>query len=385
MSSKSSREKMIQSISKELGVPNLFEILATTSTRRLKPILLHAFKERAETRNPVELLREYVQKQEFLGVSTIAQDVLFRNALIFHETVRSAFEPVQTSPIAPLGLNSALSSLSQNNVLSTIQDSEVVGAFTNQLALECSRRRKELVSKGDDSAVHLSTAGRVLRLQPFDSGKGYMQHFYLFALCSVGIKTVSGERFATATMRMHIQKLLDVLTAFSREGYHSQNITVKISDIRFLEQLIGALNLPREEITGNSLNDEFDLFDRYNIQFPREVANANDLTPQVFKRVGMSDHKEYYTHMERRIMTPLRSLYPHVRFCFGFNRKAGLGYFPHICFHIFADNPRGTTIQLSDGGVLDWAGRMLNNRKEVTVGSVIGGELLQKMFDASSM
>ena len=380
MDPKGSEEKMLQSISEELGVPNLLEILSTTPMRRLKPVLKRAFKNRAGARKPIELLQEYERMQEFLGISPITQDTLFRNALVFHETVRSVFEPVQTSPIAPLGLNSALSSISQNNVLSTINDSEVIGAFTNQLALECSLRRKKMASKGDGSAVHLSTAGRVLRLQPFDKNKGYMQHFYLFALCSGGLQTSSGDRFATVTMRMHIQMLLDVIFALNKEGYKSQNITVKISDIRFLEQLITAQQLPREEITRNSLNDEFDLFEKYSIPFPKEVECANDLKPSMFEGVGIADHREYFTNMERRIMTPLRQIYPQVRFCFGFSRKAGLGYFSHLCFHIFADNQKGDTIQLSDGGVMDWAAKLLNNRKEVTVASVIGGELLQRLF-----
>ncbi|MFA5355229.1 MAG: hypothetical protein WC302_00625 [Candidatus Paceibacterota bacterium] len=380
MDPKSSEEKMLQSISKELGVPNLLEILSTTPMRRLKPILIHAFKNRAKARKPTELLREYERRQEFLGIGPIAQDKLLQNALIFHETVRPVFESVQTSPIAPLGLNSVLSSVSQNNVLSTINDSEVVGAFTNQLALECSLRRKQKTSKGDCSAVHLSTAGRVLRLQPFDKDKGYMQHFYIFALCSGGLQTSSDERFATATMRMHIKMLLDVISALHKEGYKSRNITVKVSDIRFLEQLIAAQKLPREEIIRNSLNDEFDLFEKYRVPFPKEVECADDLCSSIFEGIGIANHKEYYTNTEHRLMAPLREMYPQVRFCFDFNRKAGLGYYLHLCFHIFASNQKGDMIQLSDGGAMDWAAKLLNNRKEVMVASVIGGELLQRLF-----
>ncbi len=380
MDPRSSEEKMFQSISKELGVSNLLEILSVAPMRRLRVIRKRVFKNKAKAKKATELLQEYEKNQRFLGISSISQEKLLQNSLIFHETVQSVFESVQTSPIAPLGLNSVLSSVSQNNILSTISGSEVVGAFTNQLALECSLRRKQRAKRGDTSPVHLNTTGRVLRLQPFDEDKGYMQHFCIFALCSGGLRTPSGEKFATPTMRMHIKMLLDVILALHENGHKSQNITVKISDIQFLEDLIVGLKLPREQIVKNTLCDEFDLFDEFGVQFPKEVEHADDLEASMFENVGITDHKEYYASMEQRIMTPLRRMYPQVRFCFNFNRKAGLGYYPHLCFHIFATNKEDDVVQLSDGGIMDWAAKLLDNKKEAMVASVIGGELMQKLF-----
>ena len=192
---------------------------------------------------------------------------------------------------------------------------------------------------------------------------------------------ISGPRAFYAFVKAMLNFNLDVTTLGITNVKALGVVTLNLdAAIRFLEQLITAQQLPREEITRNSLNDEFDLFEKYSIPFPKEVECANDLKPSMFEGVGIADHREYFTNMERRIMTPLRQIYPQVRFCFGFSRKAGLGYFSHLCFHIFADNQKGDTIQLSDGGVMDWAAKLLNNRKEVTVASVIGGELLQRLF-----
>lgn len=380
MNTKNPEEKMLQSISEELGVTNLLEILSTTPMRRLQPILVHAFKSRAKARKPTELLQEYERKQEFLGISSIAQDELYRFALACHEATRLTFEAVQTSPIAPLGLNAVLSMVSQNNTLSSIRGSEVVSDFTSQLALECALRRKQNTARKDDSVVHLSTLGRVLRLQPFDKSKGYMQHFNLFALCSGGQNKPEYGGFAVPTLQKHIATLLNAISVLHREGYKSSNITVKVSDTQFLDQLIDAINLPREEILQNSLNDEFDLFAEYQVQFPREIETADELTPTMFSDNGLVDRVGYFTHIERGIIEPLRSTNPDVRFCFDFNRKAGLGYYPHLCFHIYATNQKGSVVQIADGGAVDWAAKLLGNKREAMVTSGIGAELMQKLF-----
>lgn len=380
MNTMSLEEKMLESISEELGVSNLLEILSTAPMRRLQPILVHAFKNRAKARKPTELLQEYERKQEFLGIGSISQDNLYKFALKCYEVVGSLFEPVQTSPVAPFGLNTALSMVSQNNILSSIRGLEVVSDLTSQLALECALRRKGNIARKDDSEVHISTSGRVLRLQPFDKGKGYMQHFNLFALCSGGPNKSSGGGFAVPVLQKHIATLLDVLSTLSEEGYKSSDITVKISDMRFLDQLIDAMRLSREDILRNSLNDDFDMFKEYRVQFPREVESANDLSPGMFKYNGLADRVGYFSHIEQGIMKPLREVSQGVRFCFDFNRKAGLGYYPHLCFHIFASNRKGDVVQIADGGAVDWAAKLLGNNREAMVTSGIGSELMQKLF-----
>jgi hypothetical protein len=380
MDPKNSEEKMLQSISKELGMTNLLEILSTTPMRRLQPILVHAFKNRAESKKPTELLQEYEKKQEFLGISSIAQDELYRFALTCHEATQSTFEAVQTSPIAPLGLNAVLSMVSQNNTLSSIRGSEVVSDLTTQLALECALRRKWNIARKDESDVHLSTSGRVLRLQPFDKSKGYMQHFNLFALCSSGPNKLERGGFAVPMLQKHIATLLNIISVLHKEGYRSSDIAVKISDMRFLDQLIHSLKLPREDILQNSLNDDFDLFTEYQVQFPKEVETARELKPTMFSENGLTDKINYFEHIERDIIDPLRSTNPNVRFCFDFNRKAGLGYYLHLCFHIYATNQKGNVVQIADGGAVDWAAKLLGNKREAMVTSGIGAELMQKLF-----
>ncbi len=380
MTPKLSQDKMLQRIVKELGVPNLLDILTNAPLHRLRPLLIHAFKHRSQMVNPSHLLEEYEQRQEFLGISSLSQDALYRFALICLETANPMFHAVQTSPIAPFALNAALSKISQNNTLSSIRGSEVVSDLTSQLALECALRRKRYASLGDKTPIHLSTAGRVLRLQPFDKNRGYMQHFNLFALCSGGVNGGKNEGFAIPTLQNHIDMLLEVLNALRVHGYKASDITVKISDIQFLNNLIEARSLPREEILRNSLNDDFDLFERYNIAFPREVESARELAPSLFKRNNLPVRTGYFAHIEKTLIAPLRTKHAGIRFCFDFSRKSGLGYYQHLCFHIFGATQNNHTVQLADGGIVDWAAKLLGTKKEAMVISGIGAELVQKLF-----
>jgi len=367
--------KMLESISEELGVPNLLEVISSAPMHRLVPILVHAFKKKVAAKSPHVLLREYEDKQGFYGTSTLSQPQLYAFAGACHEAIATAFGAVQTAPIAPLGLNSVLSKVSQNNTLSTIRGSEVVSDLTSQLALECALRRKQ-----GANVVHLCTYGRVLRLQPFDKERGYMQHFNMFALCSGGRNSSTGGDFAVPTLRSHISSLLDIIDALRKLGYDCDDITVNMSDMRFLDQLITAQGLPREEVLRNSLNDEFDLLGQYQIDFPREVASGIELTPAAFARLGLEDRSGYFSVVEDKIISPLRIKYPNVRFCFDFTRKAGLGYYPHLCFHIFARSRTRTRIQVCDGGAVDWLTKLLGSPREAMVISGIGAELMQKLF-----
>jgi len=174
--------------------------------------------------------------------------------------------------------------------------------------------------------------------------------------------------------------LLNAISVLHREGYKSSDITVKVSDMRFLDQLIDAIKLSREDVLRNSLNDDFDLFTEYRVQFPREVETADELKPSMFSDNGLADRVRYFVHIERGIIEPLRSTNPNVRFCFDFNRKAGLGYYPHLCFHIYATNQKGSVVQIADGGAVDWAAKLLGNKREAMVTSGIGAELMQKLF-----
>jgi len=374
--------EMLRSICEELGIPNLVDVLAETPLRRLQPILVNAWKRRSVAKKATDILNEYGSKKQFYGVGAIPQDQLMDFAQICYSAVPFEFDFVEMSPITPLGVNTALSNLSQNKILATIRGSEVVGDATTQLSLECAYRRKKLLLNSSSIAkdVHLCSSQRVVRLQPFDSSKGYMQHFNLFGLCSGG-RNLESKAFAIEWIRKHITILLDMLMALRKNGYLFNDISVSISDIRFIEQIASSLGIPREAIIRQSADEDFNLFREFKVDFPEEVENISSISAENFLRHGLTDQTAYFSHLENDILNPIRQQYQNIRFCFDFSRKDGLGYYPHICFHIFAKDRNGRHVQLADGGAVDWLAKLLNNQKEAMVTSGIGSELIQKLFN----
>ena len=370
-----------EKMNEKLGIPNLDEILAEKPLRDLNPIFIKAFRERAANRNPNEILQDYESKNEFYGVSSIDQRKLIKLESTFYEILPEKFHAVEVSPISPLGLNSVITKVSQDISLSTIRGSEVISDPTTSLVLECAmRRKKQLVNENTRmELVNLATAQRVLRLQPFDKDKGYMQHFTLFGLCTGGRDKGEASFVVDSTIE-HISIWLDLIKHLKNSGYAFDNISVNISDIRVLEKLITTLSLPREEINKNSFNEDFDFFKEYNIRIPKEIFSMQEIKTELFEQYGLGDKIAYLSALEQRVIQPLREKYPDIRFCLDFARKGGLGYYQNVCFHIFASNFNGRNIPLADGGSVDWLGKLLSSNKERAFTSGFGAELVQKLF-----
>lgn len=85
------------------------------------------------------------------------------------------YEALDLAPVEPLGANSLLTTIDQNNILATVRGTEVVADPTVLLALEAAVRRRQGVD-----VVRLCAAHRVVRQQAFEPPAP--QHFRLFAL-----------------------------------------------------------------------------------------------------------------------------------------------------------------------------------------------------------
>jgi hypothetical protein len=89
------------------------------------------------------------------------------------------FEELLLAPHAPLGTSSVLGGFSQDRVMTTIADTEIVSDSTNVLALECAHRRRAPAARRHQSPTRLAASHRMLR--PRDGA-----HFGLLALCTAG-------------------------------------------------------------------------------------------------------------------------------------------------------------------------------------------------------
>ena len=145
----------------------------------LQSLLLAVSRARAGRVSPARVARRW-REDRFVRPSEHDPRLLARIQARLWEMLPAAFVGVELSPVAPLGTCSAVATVDQNWVVSTVRGTEVVSDPTNALAVEATTRR----SAGErGQRVDLATCHRVLRGQAV-SGPGLLAHFRLFALVS---------------------------------------------------------------------------------------------------------------------------------------------------------------------------------------------------------
>jgi hypothetical protein len=190
-----------------------FEQLATgLAGPDLHSVLLEVMRRRAESRAPADVLAQYLRDR---FCSPAAIDLRTSHALDGHLLdAADEFEALELSPVAPLGVSSAVAQTGQNRVLSALRMTEVVSDPTSVLALECARRLRA----DHESPVHLATSQRVVRAQPAPNLPGYSQHFRIFVLASGG-REAKDHAFTVQTVLMHIRTMLRALDRLEQHGY----------------------------------------------------------------------------------------------------------------------------------------------------------------------
>ena len=310
------KNKIIEGITKKAGLPNLIESLVHhLSFSELQSLLLKVFELKVGTRSLSDILTDY-QSNRFVQPSDI--DPIIRRSLdlsIF-SLLPEGFELVDLSHLAPLGTSSVLTTVHQNNIVSTIRNMEVAADTTNILALECALRRKDLYQKDPKSIgrVKLCSSQRITRGQPFE-GKSFSAHFCVIALCSAG-KDEGNDKFEAECLTEHI------------------NFYVKIIDQLIDKKEIRNINIKFFEYEGY---DNTDIFENIKSQF----ASRKDVSIKI----------------ERK-------------------SEFGKGYYLRLRFSISVVNQNHQEFDYIDGGFTDWTSKLLNNKKERLLTSGIGTDYL---------
>ena len=125
-----------------------------------------------------------------------------------------AFESIELSPVAPLGVCALMGHASQNKVLSALRGTEVVSDPTNVMALECARR----LQIGGASVVRLATSHRCVRAQPIPKRRGMTSSFRIFCLASAGLER-QNHAFLVDAIAEHMQTMLHALDQLEPHGF----------------------------------------------------------------------------------------------------------------------------------------------------------------------
>jgi hypothetical protein len=304
--------KFLARIVEEAGVADLLEILAERLPGSdFNSLLLEVFNRRAAAVEPAGILQNY-GRNPLVRPGTIDPRVLHKMESISFDLIPSGFEPVDLSPVCPLGTSAAVAPVSQNVVLSALRGAEVVSDSTNVLALECAlRRRAHVQGRRPKVPVKLCAAHKHLRTQRMAEDY-FSPHFRIFALASAGRDT-GNSAFETDALKEHL---------------------------RFYLRLLAKLIVRTDGL---------------------ELA------------VGLTDFRgAAVAGLENAVLAPLREEFPGVRFGVDGERTKGKGYYDGICLQIGARVDGARYDLIVDGGFTNWVRKLLQDEKERLLASGIG-------------
>jgi hypothetical protein len=316
-SSRMTTEKIMARIARALADGDPLQALASGLTPTdLQSLMLHVYRQRSRHKSPAELLSLY-ERTAMLRPSTADARRLGDIERVATQCA-PAFEAVALSPVAPLGINTVLGEIDQNNCLATIRNGEVLADPTTALALEAALRRRA----GTAGIIELCSCARALRLQPFDV-PGFSPHFALFSMISAG-RDRGSRAFEMQALRDHIGVYLKFLDVLQGRGYRFAQVEVNLT----------------------------------------ETANDDRVLRQA----------------QAEVLEPLAAEHPAADFGIDQSREQGRSYYKGLCIGLYAKDPAGVRMNIGDGGFTDWTQRLLSNGKERLLVSAIGIELIAKRF-----
>lgn len=323
---------------------------------------------------PNNILKNYTEKHTYFEPSKTDPRVYNEISDIFFNSVDNDFECIELSPINPIGLNSVLTETNQNNILSTLRNSEVVSDSSIAMALECAYRiRKEKISMHN-----LASSTRLLRMQSYNSGKKnhWSQHFRACSLTS-SFRNIENNMYDSLILQ--VRNWLKVIQKIS-EKIKINSIEVNICYLPLIKEIYSVYEVNMKRILSNSVNPDFDVFKIYNIDVCNIISNMEEINNLNKTKSYFLSIKNTFEFIYNKIFNILSEEYPDIKFNLQLNRKSGLNYYSDICYEIVVGFDNEKSLVLVDGGITNWTGKILSDSKEKCVTSGMGLEYLAKVY-----
>ncbi len=188
-----------------IGGMDTVQRLAGLSGSDFTSVMLEVARLRAARETPASVRRRY-SRDRFTTPDPTPWHSLRRAEEALLACLPADVELLTLAPVVPLGTHSALATVSQDKVLTTIRACEVAADPTNALALEASVRRV----RDRTATVRLGALQRVVRAQLF--GPGAQAHFGLFGLVTAG-RDEGDYRFERRALAEHLRFAVTSLAA----------------------------------------------------------------------------------------------------------------------------------------------------------------------------
>lgn len=193
------------------------------NTSELTSILMHVFARRTEkVDTPAMTLA--MSSDRFVQPSTISPAVYHAFDGKVWEMLPKDFEPIELSPLAPLGTVQSMAPVDSGQVVTTLRSYEVLSDPTNMLALIAAHRRRRIPGK-QRTETHLSASHRVVRAQ-LPQHPGHTASFRLLSMISAG-RDSGSYIFETRWMAGHIQFYLDLIRSFPTSEHVQCDVVIK--------------------------------------------------------------------------------------------------------------------------------------------------------------
>lgn len=200
------KSNIVKRIQKESNILHLVQCLASMPSSDLNSLMMEVMRKKIENMSPSDLLRKYTNHRFARPANVNFWELLAFETHLFQQAQLSGFEPLELSPVSPLGACSVVATVNQDKVLSALRDTEVMADATNALALESSLCRKE--AKFPTVPIKLCTVHRHLRT-PYVKPP-FTAHFKIFCMTTGG-KDSGNLLFEKQHLVEHIRFITDYL------------------------------------------------------------------------------------------------------------------------------------------------------------------------------
>lgn len=348
--------------------------LTNDSAKKFNSTIIDIFNERSKKISPSVLIDNYQNKYSLYQPSKIDPRIYNEISNVFFDTVCNDFECIELSPINPFGLNSTLTATSQNNVLSSARNSEVVSDSSISMALECAYRIRKL--KADK--VNLASSTRILRMQNYGNGKKnhWSQHFRACSLVS-SFRNTSNNMFQL--LQLQLNNWLNVIENL-KVNLDIEQINLNLCFIPLVKEIFQTHCINLDDILCNTVNPNYNIFEKYDVQLPNNIESERDIDLINTEKDYLLSIKNVYSLFYNSLIILLKNKHEKVKFSLQLNRKSGLTYYDDICYEIEVIFKDGKSLVLIDGGVNDWTGKILSDSKQKCITSGMGLEYIGKVY-----
>ncbi len=317
-------------VSREVGVPDLLERLALVPPSDLQSLLLELTRLRAARRRLPDVVAQY-RRDRTVRPGRVDPGALGRLVVAGFDSA-AGYEALDLAPVGPLGVNSLLTAIDQNNILATVRGTEVVADPTVLLALEAAVRRRQGID-----VVRLCAAHRVLRQQAFEPPAP--RHFRLFALVT-GARTQPDHRSEVDAIGEHVHTHLALVAAARDLGAAVERTVIRLSDTAIHTAVA-----------------------REGAAVTADVPTPRDAIPTAL--AGRLGRRLRRLELAAATLAPIVAAFES-EVLIDLTRTDGVTYYDGLQLRIDA-TCHGEQQELADGGSVDWASRLLSDRSRASL------------------